>query len=1135
MMSGSLHEAQDGPLAPTAAPGKECRDSSPGAARWLAALLLLLIPAPAAWSDSTPQTLPFSQGWSNTVLITADDSWTGVPGIIGYRGDDITTSTGTDPQTLLADGTGTPVDVNANQTNPNTFTTGGVAEFHITDAVVALNGSGTADAPFLLIHLNTTGLSSINVQYNLRDLDGSADNSVQQVALHYRVGSTGTFTNVAGGYVADATTGPSLATLVTAVNVTLPAAAANQALVQVRIMTTNAAGNDEWVGVDDISITGTPIVESAPSVSSTTPADDAVDVSVSGTITINFSEAVDVTVSGVTLECPAGTAIPFTGLPALNTSSVILTPSSALPFSTTCAATVVASQVNDADASDPPDLMTANYPFDFTTAADVCNLPFTPVYTIQGSGASTPIPGAVTTRGIVVGDFELPTGSGQVRGFFLQDESGDGDPATSDGIFVFTGGADHVAVGDRVRVAGTAGEFQGQTQLSGTLTIHHCGTGTVPPVDVTLPVPDGDFLERFEGMLVRLPQTLTVTENYNLGRFGEVEVSSPGGRLLQPTQVAAPGAPALAVAAANALDRLIIDDANNSENADPIVFGRGASPLSAANTLRAGDTVTGVVGVLTYGWGGNAASPNAYRVRPLGALGGAPPDFQPANARPAAPDPVGGSLTVASMNLLNYFNTFSGCTGGVDGAAVSCRGASNATELARQAAKTVAAILGTGADIVAVIEMENDGYGPASAIQDLVDRLNAATAPGTFAFIDADAATGTVNALGLDAIKNALIYKPGKVTPVGTTAALATGAFSETVALQRPPLAQAFQQAGPDTRFVVVVNHFKSKGSPCTGDPDTGDGQGNCNQTRLWAANDLTAWLATDPTGAGDPDVLIVGDLNAYAMEDPITAIKGSGYVNLVEGRIGNGNAYSYMFDAQAGYLDHALATASLDRQITGVSEWHVNADEPPVLDYNTEFKTAGQVASLYAPDAYRAADHDPLVIGLDLAALTTISGATATGTGPASAAIAGGGPACTFLSYEWIDASSLPSPPPGVAFPHGLLDFTLHGCLGPVTVTITFPASPVQLAPWKYGATSAEPSPHWYAIPGATVTQTTMTFTVEDGGQGDGDRALNGLIDDPAGPAYDAAMHPVPALGPAGLVALLLLLTAAGALALRR
>lgn len=210
--------------------------------------------AAPAGADNTPQALPFSQDWSNTGLITTNDDWSGVPGIVGYRGDDLTTATGTDPATILSDGSGTPVDVNANQTTPDTFATGGVAEFEISNPTVALNGSGTADAPHLVLHLNTSGKTGLTVSYSLRDIDGSTDNAVQQVALQYRIGSTGDFTNIPEGFVSDATTGPSLATQVTPVIVVLPAGADNQPLVQVRIITTNAVGNDEWVGVDNITV-----------------------------------------------------------------------------------------------------------------------------------------------------------------------------------------------------------------------------------------------------------------------------------------------------------------------------------------------------------------------------------------------------------------------------------------------------------------------------------------------------------------------------------------------------------------------------------------------------------------------------------------------------------------------------------------------------------------------------------------------------------------------------------------------------------------------------------------------------------------------------------------------------------------
>jgi len=217
-------------------------------------LMLVLLAATHAVALAQPG-LPFSQNWSNTNLITIHDDWSGVTGIIGYRGDNLTTTTGVDPQTIVATGDTTPVDVNANQTNPNTFTTGGVSEFEITDPVIALQGSGTADAPHIVISVNTTGFTGINVAYDLRDIDGSADNAVQPVALQYRVGSSGDFTNIPAGFVADASTGPNLATLVTPVSVILPSDAENVPLVQIRIITNNAVGSDEWIGIDNIFVT----------------------------------------------------------------------------------------------------------------------------------------------------------------------------------------------------------------------------------------------------------------------------------------------------------------------------------------------------------------------------------------------------------------------------------------------------------------------------------------------------------------------------------------------------------------------------------------------------------------------------------------------------------------------------------------------------------------------------------------------------------------------------------------------------------------------------------------------------------------------------------------------------------------
>jgi predicted extracellular nuclease len=597
------------------------------------------------------------------------------------------------------------------------------------------------------------------------------------------------------------------------------------------------------------------------------------------------------------------------------------------------------------------------------TVAEPCTTTPVTIGSVQGTGDVSPVAGtSVTVRGTVVGDDEGPAPA--LRGFYLQD-AGDGDPATSDGIFVFRGDSDDVRVGDDVEVTGTAAEFQGQTQLS-TTSVEVCGHDTTrPAVDVTLPVASATALERYEGMLVRFHQKLFVTEHFQLGRFGQVVVSS-GDRLAQPTNLYPADDPRSgALAAANALNRLIVDDASQGQNPDPIVFGRDGQPLSAENTLRGGDTVTDAVGVLTYTWGGNAASPNAYRLRPVGALGGSA-RFTAENPRPAGPPSVGAAtVKVASANLLNFFNTFgtTACSFGVGGAVAECRGASDDVEYRRQLAKEVSALTSLDADVIGIMEMENDGYGPDSAIAALVAALNERQGAGTWAFVDVDAATGRVNAAGTDAIKAGVLYRPASVTPVPGT----TRVHPDAAQFERLPIAQTFETRDGG-RFSVVVNHFKSKGScPTTAGPDSdqGDGQSCWNARRTAQAQALASWIAsTVVPGAGDPDVLAIGDLNSYAKEDPILALQAAGLTNLVEAYSG-AKAYSYAFDGQWGYLDQALATSSLRSQVTGAADVHINADEPSVLDYLTDFKSAGQIDSLYSPDRFRTSDHDPVVVGL--------------------------------------------------------------------------------------------------------------------------------------------------------------------------
>lgn len=603
-------------------------------------------------------------------------------------------------------------------------------------------------------------------------------------------------------------------------------------------------------------------------------------------------------------------------------------------------------------------------------ADDPCTAPFTPIPAIQGAGATAALTGPVVTRGVVVADFEGRAPA--LGGFHLQDPTGDGDDATSDAVFVYGGDADRVSLGDDVVVTGVAGEWHGQTELAADA-VAICGSAPLPAsVAVELPADD---LERFEAMRVHFPQRLTVTDVYGLGRFGEVALAS-GGRHWQPTQLAAPGAPALAAAAANARDRILLDDDSLAQDPEPIPYARDGAPLTAANPLRAGDHAIGVAGVLGWSWGGASASPAAWRVRPAGAP---PPLFIAANPRPPTPHRVAGRLVAVGANLHNYFDDHAGCRGGLLGPPLDCRGASSPAEFGRQWRKTVAMLGALAPDLVAAVELANDGYGADSAIRHLVDRLDEASAPGTWAYVDADAGSGRVDALGSDAIRVGLLHRSAALIPVGPPAVLATGAFgpftttSGTLQRNRPALAQSYVERASGERFTAVVVHLKSRGSSCRSnrapvpsDPDTGDGQGHCAGTRLAAARELAAWLASDPTGSGDPDVLVLGDWNAYPREDAIAAFRDAGWVELLASGAEPG-PYSYGFAGAWGRLDHAFATPALARQVRAAATWAGNADEPPVLGYESAFQSPARLAALYAPDAYRAADHDPVVVGLML------------------------------------------------------------------------------------------------------------------------------------------------------------------------
>ena len=572
-----------------------------------------------------------------------------------------------------------------------------------------------------------------------------------------------------------------------------------------------------------------------------------------------------------------------------------------------------------------------------------CGESATRIASIQGAGSASPFVGNnVTIEAIVVADFQ---NTNQLGGFFIQEEDADSDsnPATSEGIYIAS--TTPVAAGDRVRVNGTVAETFELTQLN-TATVTVCASNQpLPtPATISLPVTSLNVFESIEGMSVAIAQTLTVNETYQLGRYGQVLLAN--GRLQQPTNVVEPGAAANALQAQNNLNRLMMDDGSNLQNPDPVIFP--APGLSAENTLRSGDTVANLYGVITYDFG-------VYRILPSST-----PNFIHTNARPLAPEiDSAANLKIASFNVLNFFNG-----DGTGGGFPTARGANNTAEFARQKAKIVSALVGLNADVIGLIEIENDGYSSTSAIAELAAAMNTAAGTSVWKIIN----PGT-NKIGTDAIAVGFIYRSDKATAIGNTAILDSSIDPQFIDTKnRPALAQSFRVNSNRAVATAVVNHFKSKGSDCNdvGDTDIGDGQGNCNITRTQAATALVNWLSTHPTGVNDHDYLIIGDLNAYAKEDPITQIINAGYTDLIK-KFGGDTAYSYVFDGQAGYLDHGLASNSLTPQVLYTSDWHINSDEPISLDYNTEFKSPAQAANFYSPDAYRSSDHDPLVVSLKL------------------------------------------------------------------------------------------------------------------------------------------------------------------------
>lgn len=546
----------------------------------------------------------------------------------------------------------------------------------------------------------------------------------------------------------------------------------------------------------------------------------------------------------------------------------------------------------------------------------------TPICAIQGSGASSPYAGQqVTTTGIVTAAFQ---GSGSLQGFFLEDPDCDALVTTSNGVFVYAPSITGVGAGDHLQVTGTVTEFQGLTEITSVSGVVLLGTGTVTPTDISLPIASASQWERYEGMLLRFPQTLVVTDNNDWISYGELTLSP--GRLIQPTQTIDPNdavpsgtsstgssnvAAITAEEAVNARSTILLDDGRTTSYPSPPPL------IGSEGTLRCGSSVTGLTGALHYAY-------SSYRLQPMGEV----PIVH--ELRPEAPA-VTGDVVIASLNVLNYFTTLSG------------DGASSSAELQRQRTKLISALSAIDADAFVLCEIETG----TDAWSDLLAALNGIAGAGTYA--------GLAQGTGLFT-QSVIFYKPARLTPVTQLYALFTSTF------QRAHLTQGFQVNGGDARFLLSSMHLRSKSCDnATGaNTDQGDGQSCYNALRRQQAQELVSHWAAIRSSTGIDAQLVMGDYNSYYEEDPLDLMRANGFISR-----SNGGAleHSFRYLGVFGALDHVMCQA-MDAAVTDAVHWNINSDEPPQLDYQQEN------IAFYQSGPYRCSDHDPVIVGINSSAL---------------------------------------------------------------------------------------------------------------------------------------------------------------------
>ena len=266
-------------------------------------------------------------------------------------------------------------------------------------------------------------------------------------------------------------------------------------------------------------------------------------------------------------------------------------------------------------------------------------------------------------------------------------------------------------------------------------------------------------------------------------------------------------------------------------------------------------------------------------------------------------------------------------------------GADTYYEHQKQRKKVLTALSRIHADVYGLVEVEQGQ----SALAEIANDLTNLTGDPYDYVNDGGSASGSYT-------KSGYVYRSDRIMPVGLLTR------NNTVVANRKMI-QGFILIESGERFIYSINHFKAKSGTGTGkNADQGDGQGIFNYNRTLEAISLVQNIAAYQSFYEDKDVLIMGDLNAYAFEDPIRTLTDANMYDLHR-YFHADSSYSYVYGEQAGYLDHAIANDALIKQVTGMAAWHVNSDES---DYYTYDKSNDQTV-------FRYSDHDPVLVGLRL------------------------------------------------------------------------------------------------------------------------------------------------------------------------